>query len=123
MDIATEELSHLEVIGSIVGMLNKGAKGELAAGSASLSKPRREFNRANNSSIDASTKWGNSPCASSCRRRPASLDLSANKRVCVAMSPCGLALLNPIITLQCLIQEVVGLELSNVGRGFSGPLV
>lgn len=29
-DIATEELSHLEVIGSIVGMLNKGAKGELA---------------------------------------------------------------------------------------------
>ncbi len=27
MDIATEELSHLEIIGSIVGMLNKGAKG------------------------------------------------------------------------------------------------
>ncbi len=32
MDIATEELSHLEVIGSIVGMLNKGAKGEMAEG-------------------------------------------------------------------------------------------
>lgn len=30
MDIATEELSHLEVIGSIVSMLNRGAKGELA---------------------------------------------------------------------------------------------
>lgn len=30
LDIATEELSHLEVIGSIVAMLNKGAKGELA---------------------------------------------------------------------------------------------
>ncbi|WP_232324220.1 manganese catalase family protein, partial [Variovorax sp. WDL1] len=29
-DIATEELSHLEVIGTIVGMLNKGAKGQLA---------------------------------------------------------------------------------------------
>ncbi len=29
-DIATEELSHLEVIGHIVAMLNKGAKGELA---------------------------------------------------------------------------------------------
>lgn len=27
MDIATEELSHLEIIGSLVGMLNKGAKG------------------------------------------------------------------------------------------------
>ena len=32
MDIATEELSHLEVIGSIVGMLNKGAKGQMAEG-------------------------------------------------------------------------------------------
>lgn len=32
LDIATEELSHLEVIGSIVAMLNKGAKGSLAEG-------------------------------------------------------------------------------------------
>ncbi|MGV7210682.1 manganese catalase family protein [Oxalobacteraceae bacterium A2-2] len=31
-DIATEELSHLEVIGSIVVMLNKGARGRLAEG-------------------------------------------------------------------------------------------
>ncbi len=31
-DIATEELSHLEVIGSIVCMLNKGVKGKLAEG-------------------------------------------------------------------------------------------
>jgi Mn-containing catalase len=30
LDIATEELSHLEIIGSIVSMLNKGAKGRLA---------------------------------------------------------------------------------------------
>jgi Mn-containing catalase len=30
LDIATEELSHLEVIGSIVAMLTKGAKGNLA---------------------------------------------------------------------------------------------
>src|ERR1700712_295357 len=30
MDIATEELSHLEVIGSIVAMLNKGVKAELS---------------------------------------------------------------------------------------------
>jgi len=30
LDIATEELSHLEVIGSIVAMLNKGAKGALS---------------------------------------------------------------------------------------------
>jgi Mn-containing catalase len=32
LDIATEELSHLEVIGSIVVMLNKGIKGKMAEG-------------------------------------------------------------------------------------------
>ena len=30
LDIATEELSHLEVVGSIVAMLNKGAKAQLS---------------------------------------------------------------------------------------------
>jgi len=32
LDIATEELSHLEVVGSIVTMLNQGVKGEMAEG-------------------------------------------------------------------------------------------
>ena len=32
LNIATEELSHLEVIGSIVAMLNKGVKAQLAEG-------------------------------------------------------------------------------------------
>ena len=32
LDIATEELSHLEIIGSIVCMLNKGIKGHMAEG-------------------------------------------------------------------------------------------
>jgi Mn-containing catalase len=32
LDIATEELSHLEVIGSIVAMLNKGVKAQLSEG-------------------------------------------------------------------------------------------
>lgn len=31
-DIATEKLGHLEIIGSIIAMLDKGAKGELADG-------------------------------------------------------------------------------------------
>lgn len=35
LDIATEELSHLEVIGSIVAMLNKGVKGAQAEASMS----------------------------------------------------------------------------------------
>src|SRR3954463_2345754 len=30
LDIATEELSHLEIIGTIVTMLNKGAKAQLS---------------------------------------------------------------------------------------------
>jgi len=33
LDIATEELSHLEVIGSIVAMLNKGAKAQISEAS------------------------------------------------------------------------------------------
>jgi Mn-containing catalase len=32
LDIATEELSHLEVVGSIVTMLNQGVKGQMAEG-------------------------------------------------------------------------------------------
>jgi Mn-containing catalase len=32
LDIATEELSHLEVVGSLVVMLNKGVKGQMAEG-------------------------------------------------------------------------------------------
>ncbi len=32
IDIATEELSHLEIIGSMVAMLNKGAKGRISEG-------------------------------------------------------------------------------------------
>lgn len=32
LDIATEELSHLEIVGSIIAMLNRGAKDELAEG-------------------------------------------------------------------------------------------
>ncbi|HEU4961192.1 MAG TPA: manganese catalase family protein [Sphingomonas sp.] len=32
LDIATEELSHLEVVGSIVAMLNKGIKAEISEG-------------------------------------------------------------------------------------------
>jgi len=35
LDIATEELSHLEIIGSIVAMLNKGAKGRMSEGTMS----------------------------------------------------------------------------------------
>ncbi len=45
MDIATEELSHLEVIGSIVAMLNKGIKGQLAEASMEEAELYREINQ------------------------------------------------------------------------------
>ena len=44
MDIATEELSHLEVIGSIVAMLCKGAKAKMAEGSMKEAELYREIN-------------------------------------------------------------------------------
>jgi len=50
MDIATEELSHLEVIGNIVVMLNKGAKGKLAEGVDSEGEIYRSITGAGNDS-------------------------------------------------------------------------
>ncbi len=49
-DIATEELSHLEVIGNIVVMLNKGAKGKLAEGVDSEGDIYRSITGAGNDS-------------------------------------------------------------------------
>ena len=45
LDIATEELSHLEVVGSIVAMLTRGAKGELAEAALSEAELFRSLNR------------------------------------------------------------------------------
>ena len=50
MDIATEELSHLEVIGNIVVMLNKGAKGKIAEGVDSEAEMYRAITGAGNDS-------------------------------------------------------------------------
>lgn len=49
-DIATEELSHLEVIGNIVVMLNKGAKGRLAEGTEQEGELYRSITGAGNDS-------------------------------------------------------------------------
>ncbi|QYF93680.1 manganese catalase family protein [Massilia sp. PAMC28688] len=49
-DIATEELSHLEVIGNIVVMLNKGAKGRMAEGVDSEGDLYRSITGAGNDS-------------------------------------------------------------------------
>lgn len=45
MDIATEELSHLEVIGSIVAMLNRGVKAEMAEGAMKEAELYKSINK------------------------------------------------------------------------------
>ena len=57
-DIATEELSHLEVIGNIVVMLNKGAKGRLAEGVESEGDIYRNITGAGNDSHVTQVLYG-----------------------------------------------------------------
>ncbi len=52
-DIATEELSHLEIIGSIVSMLNKGAKGQLAEATQSEAELYRSVTQGGDSHTQA----------------------------------------------------------------------
>ncbi|WP_067710021.1 manganese catalase family protein [Erwinia sp. ErVv1] len=61
MDIATEELSHLEIIGSLVGMLNKGVKGELAEGTEKEGDLYRSITGAGNDSHLTSLLYGGGP--------------------------------------------------------------
>ena len=57
-DIATEELSHLEVIGHIVAMLNKGCKGELAEAVDSEAEMYRKLHGAGNDSHVTQVLYG-----------------------------------------------------------------
>lgn len=53
LDIATEELSHLEIIGSIVAMLNKGIKGQIAEASLKEAELYRSLTAGGNSHTQA----------------------------------------------------------------------
>src|SRR5688572_5518670 len=61
MDIATEELSHLEVIGTIVAMLNKGAKGRIAEGTDSEADMYRQISGHGNGSHVTQVLYGGGP--------------------------------------------------------------
>jgi manganese catalase len=61
MDIATEELSHLEVIGTIVAMLNKGAKGRLSEAAESEAELYRSITGNGNSSHVTQILYGGGP--------------------------------------------------------------
>ena len=60
-DISTEELSHLEIIGTIVGMLNKGAKGRLAEGVEEEGELYRSITGAGNDSHLTQVLYGGGP--------------------------------------------------------------
>ena len=60
-DISTEELSHLEVIGHIVAMLNKGCKGELAEAALSEAELYKKINGAGNDSHVTQVLYGGGP--------------------------------------------------------------
>ncbi|MDQ6620012.1 MAG: manganese catalase family protein [Pseudomonadota bacterium] len=51
LDIATEELSHLEIIGTIVCMLNKGMKGAMAEGLDEQGEMFRRLNQGGDSHV------------------------------------------------------------------------
>jgi len=61
MDIATEELSHLEVIGTIVAMLNKGAKGRISEGVEQEAELYRSITGAGNDSHLTQVLYGGGP--------------------------------------------------------------
>ena len=61
LDIATEELSHLEVIGTMVAMLNKGAKGELAEAADEEAEIYRSLHGAGNDSHVTQVLYGGGP--------------------------------------------------------------
>ncbi|OLL30054.1 Mn-containing catalase [Burkholderia sp. SRS-W-2-2016] len=60
-DIATEELSHLEIIGCIVAMLNRGAKGELTEAVDGQAELYRKLNGAGNDSHVTQLLYGGGP--------------------------------------------------------------
>lgn len=61
LDIATEELSHLEIIGSIVAMLNRGAKGKLAETTDQQAAMFRELQGEGNDSHVTQILYGGGP--------------------------------------------------------------
>jgi Mn-containing catalase len=61
LDIATEELSHLEVIGTIVALLNKGSKGRLAEATEEQAELYRSITGAGNDSHVTDVLYGGGP--------------------------------------------------------------
>jgi len=65
IDIATEELSHLEVIGTVVAMLNRGVKGQVAEGVLEEAELYRAMNQGGDSHTTSLLYGGGSPLTNS----------------------------------------------------------
>jgi Mn-containing catalase len=65
IDIATEELSHLEVIGTVVAMLNRGVKGQVAEGVLQEAELYRAMNQGGDSHTTSLLYGGGSPLTNS----------------------------------------------------------
>ncbi len=61
IDIATEELSHLEVIGTIIAMLNRAAKGRLAEGVDTEAEMYKQISGGGNDSHVTQVLYGGAP--------------------------------------------------------------
>ncbi|MDP9151634.1 MAG: manganese catalase family protein [Myxococcota bacterium] len=61
LDIATEELSHLEVIGNIVAMLTKGVKGKLAEATEEQAELYSTITQGGNDSHTTAVLYGGGP--------------------------------------------------------------
>ncbi|MFN3890504.1 MAG: manganese catalase family protein [Beijerinckiaceae bacterium] len=64
-DISTEELSHLEIIGSIVAMLNKGVKAKLSEGAMAEAELYMELGQGNSSHTTSLLYGGGAPLTNS----------------------------------------------------------
>ena len=87
IDIATEELSHLEVIGSIVAMLNRGAKGTLAEASKTRRSMYRSITGAGNDSHLTQVLYGGGPSLT-------------NSAACPGRRPTSTAIGDPTVDLR-----------------------
>jgi Mn-containing catalase len=90
LDIATEELSHLEVIGSIIVMLNKSVKAKISEGAMAEAELLAEINQGGESHTTSLLYGGGAALINSAgvRGPPPMSTRSANRRpTCAPTSP------------------------------------
>ncbi len=102
LDIATEELSHLEIIGSIVAMLNKGVKAELSEAALKEAELYMAITGGGDSHTQA-LLYGGGPALTSSSARSQSTAAAGCSRGCrVAVTSCGCFISQLILFNHCI---------------------